>query len=329
MKNLENYLSLLQYISHRPAVGFNFKQYYENGTSLWLGSDSKELWDENIKTYSQYLEPYVDTPIKYKINEQYFRSDFDFNKELGCEVNIYLGCSHTQGVGNYEEDMFTTMINNKIGYKQMNLGLGGHGMETAYYSILKYIIRHEVKNVFHYQPLYPRYSCINRDGVFYTISYNKSDEEYEKIDKIPFRKEFIKNTVTSQGYMVYEYVKYINAISSICQRKGVPYYFICDRPPSLDEVLSKNVSRKIPNPNGTFTLEPKMLPITGPDDLVARDCMHFSRNMNKEVADRFLKLVDEHPGGYIDFDINVLDKVEVFPKVPTKDDSGVWDAKYN
>ena len=316
MKDIQNYLSLLQYISHRPSVGFNFEQYYKDGTSDWMGSDNKEAWDENIKTYSEYLQPYIDRPIKYKINEQYFRSDFDFYKHSDYKVNIFLGCSHTQGVGNYEEDMFTTMINNKIGYKQMNLGLGGHGMETAYYNLLKYITVFDVLHVFHYQPLYPRFSWVDRDGVFDTLSYNKSDEEYEKINDMPFRKEFIKNTVTSQGYMVYEYVKYINAISAICQRRGVPYYFMCDVPPSFKAVLDKNPQN---------SLEAKyLLRSSGDEDLVARDCMHFSRDMNKEVADKFLKLVEEYPEGYIDFDINVLDNVEVFPKVPRKDQSDLW-----
>lgn len=309
MKDTQNYLSLLQYISHRPSVGFNFDQYYKDGTSDWMGSDSKEAWDENIKTYSEYLQPYIDRPIKYKINEQYFRSDFDFNKHSDYKVNIFLGCSHTQGVGNYEEDMFTTMINNKIGYEQMNLGLGGHGMETAYYNLLRYITIFDVLHVFHYQPLYPRFSWVDRDGVFDTLSYNKSDEEYEKINDIPFRKEFIKNTVTSQGYMVYEYVKHINAIASLCQRKGVPYYYIGDLPSSFAAALDNNF-RIAPGPDT--------------DDLLARDCVHYSRNMNKEIANKFLKLVDKHPGGYIDFDIDVLDKVEVFPKVPIKDESDHW-----
>jgi hypothetical protein len=309
MKDIQNYLSLLQYISHRPSVGFNFEQYYKDGTSDWMGSDNKEAWDENIKTYSEYLQPYIDRPIKYKINEQYFRSDFDFYKHSDYKVNIFLGCSHTQGVGNYEEDMFTTMINNKIGYKQMNLGLGGHGMETAYYNLLKYITVFDVLHVFHYQPLYPRFSWVDRDGVFDTLSYNKSDEEYEEINDMPFRKEFIKNTVTSRGYLVYEYVKYINAIASLCQRKGVPYYYIGDFPSSFAAALD-NTFRIIPAPDT--------------DDLLARDCLHYSRNMNKEIADKFLKLVDKHPGGYIDFDIDVLDKVEVFPKVPIKDQSDHW-----
>ena len=309
MKDTQNYLSLLQYISHRPAVGFNFEQFYKDGSSDWLGSDNKEAWDENIKTYSEYLQPYIDRPIKYKINEQYFRSDFDFFKASDYKVNIFLGCSHTQGVGNYEEDMFTTMINNKIGYKQMNLGLGGHGMETAYYNLLKYIIPFDVLNVFHYQPLYPRFSWVDRDGVFDTLSYNKSDEEYEKINDIPFRKEFIKNTVTSQGYLVYQHVKHINAIASLCQRKKVPYYYIGDFPSSFAAALDNN-----------FLITPGL----DTDDLLARDCLHYSRNMNKEIANKFLKLVDKHPGGYIDFDIDVLDKVEVFPKVPIKDESDHW-----
>ena len=43
----------------------------------WVGTDSKEEFDKNLKKYSKWLQPFVNNPIRYNINKQNFRSKFD------------------------------------------------------------------------------------------------------------------------------------------------------------------------------------------------------------------------------------------------------------
>lgn len=102
-------------------------------TLYWSGSDS-------IKNYKKENNPYSKTDITYVYNRYGFRSD-EF-----CSSNyrlLFLGCSHTEGIGLPLEETFAykvySTVKNKIGkdFPFWNLGLGGNGMDAitrAYYN---------------------------------------------------------------------------------------------------------------------------------------------------------------------------------------------------
>ena len=100
----------------------------------------------------------MENPIEYKLNNEKFRTPDDFN--LIDEGNVYLGCSHTFGIGLHLENVWSYKLNQKIGGKFWNLSVAGTGV-VSHYRILKgYYKELKIKNIFHFAPKYPRFEFI-------------------------------------------------------------------------------------------------------------------------------------------------------------------------
>ena len=112
----------------------NFYGYlqYRNTEVNWLPMDTEELYDENYKNKQNrlLLEKYNWTKekIKYKFNNYGFRCE-DFK-----DVNnaVFLGCSHTIGIGIPIECSWTTLVSNEINLVPYNLGIGGGSWDTCF-----------------------------------------------------------------------------------------------------------------------------------------------------------------------------------------------------
>ena len=103
-----------------------------NSTVSWLGSDSKENFLERLK--KEPTDPdvlyYKENPIEYKFNNYGFRTEVDFIP--GMDGNIFLGCSHTVGIGHHLENTWSWKLNEEIGGNFLNLAVGGTGIGTAF-----------------------------------------------------------------------------------------------------------------------------------------------------------------------------------------------------
>ena len=103
-------------------------------TLNWIDSDRKEILEGHLKKHptSIHLQNYIKTPIKYKLNNYGFRTPDDFKN--GDEGTVYLGCSHTFGVGHYLENIWSYKLHQKIGEgKFFNLSHGATGLASQYY----------------------------------------------------------------------------------------------------------------------------------------------------------------------------------------------------
>ena len=101
-----------------------------NRTVKWLPQDTEELYLENLKSIQLALERngWIDTEITYKFNSFAFRcEEFTNNPSI-----LFLGCSHTVGVGLPIEHTWPTIVANKLNLKCYNLGQGGGSADTAY-----------------------------------------------------------------------------------------------------------------------------------------------------------------------------------------------------
>jgi hypothetical protein len=96
----------------------------------WLRMDTKELYLKNFKNNHSKLEKYgwINAPITYKFNNYGFRSD-----EFSHDPNImFLGCSHTCGIGISVEHTWANIVSKTVGLKNFNLGIGGSSNDTAF-----------------------------------------------------------------------------------------------------------------------------------------------------------------------------------------------------
>jgi len=102
-----------------------------NQEILWHGTDSKELYQKNLSRNRSLLEQYnwIDQPITYKFNSHGFRADEFDSTNPGV---VFIGCSHTLGVGLPVESTWAHIVSSKLKLKNYNLGVGGSSNDTAF-----------------------------------------------------------------------------------------------------------------------------------------------------------------------------------------------------
>jgi uncharacterized protein (DUF2164 family) len=113
---------------------FNSSYYDHAGRSpAWLDTDTKTLYKTHIddtekRKMLEELGWDKNNPT-YEINSNGFRSP-EFKKD---EPNIvFLGCSHTVGVGINLSDTFSHHVSQSLGLQNYNLGKGGGSNQTAF-----------------------------------------------------------------------------------------------------------------------------------------------------------------------------------------------------
>lgn len=108
--------------------------YCENKENqLYSGHDSKKLYETNlnIKPDDWY---YRTKTINYFHNKLGHRcknlSEVDLNNYI-----LFLGCSHTEGVGNALEDTYPYIVSNQLNCDYYNLSIGGTGLDTMMHNL--------------------------------------------------------------------------------------------------------------------------------------------------------------------------------------------------
>ena len=101
-----------------------------NRTVKWLPQDTEDRYLEHLRSRPEDLarNGWIDKEITYKFNSFAFRCD-EFTNDPSI---LFLGCSHTVGVGLPIEHTWPTLIAEKLNLKCYNLGQGGGSADTAY-----------------------------------------------------------------------------------------------------------------------------------------------------------------------------------------------------
>lgn len=232
---------------------------YPNNVYEYIPTDSKELWDKHIITQMDKpsIQYYELNPIEYKLNNAGFRTPDDFNSDdVG---NIYLGCSHTFGIGHHLENVWSYKLNKILGGKFWNLGIGATGVDSHFRLLFSFYKELKIKNIFHYAPLYPRYEFIeNGKPQWYIIAnYNKNWES--KFGNL------MKESLLTNEQVELNWYKNISAIRGLASEIGANYYVI----------------------KGSRGWH-------GKDDesLLARDLLHHTTKYHHMIYQDFLKLYD-------------------------------------
>lgn len=110
---------------------------YANKTIDWLTMDTQELFNKNVNRKKDLLieNGFIDRKITYRFNQAGFRSD-EFSNEEGI---VFLGCSHTVGIGLPYEQTWPYLISKKLGKKCYNLAIGGGSNDLAFRMAYNYI----------------------------------------------------------------------------------------------------------------------------------------------------------------------------------------------
>jgi hypothetical protein len=105
----------------------------KNETFLFASTDSEELFTKSREVMGNDWY-YYEKPIEYKYNSWGYRSkELD---EIKGDFMIVFGCSYTEGIGLYEEDMWSTKVGKELGLEVLNMGMGGTSIDFQYYNTM-------------------------------------------------------------------------------------------------------------------------------------------------------------------------------------------------
>jgi hypothetical protein len=226
------------------------------------GADKLLDFSKNIKKYPNdfSLKYYRQNPIEYKLNNEGFRTPDDFNNE--DDGNIFLGCSHTFGIGLHLENTWSYKLSQIIGGKFWNLSIPGTGAMTHYRLLKGYYKDLKIKNIFHLAPKeYFRYEFIvNNEPLEFIIGYTN-----KKTDEI--LGNLILESLINDDQLDIMYNSHIDAIKWLAHEIGANYY-LCD------------------DVRGFY--------IKDDESLKARDLKHFSVSEHDLIYKNFLKQYDNN-----------------------------------
>ena len=195
-------------------------QIYDIRTEDWLPADSHYNFEYEYKDNPDY-QLYKDNPIKYHFNEADFRSDSFSLQDYG---NVFLGCSHTFGVGHHIENTWAWEVHQAAGGGRFwNLGVEGGGISSGFINLTKYMGRMKIKNVFFFFPHRVRYSYFYKNkstpkDKAYMTTATPNFSMYQKFSK---KEKFI---MIDDRNVNLHYEIILNAILHKCNEKNIPVY---------------------------------------------------------------------------------------------------------
>lgn len=203
-----------------PLSPYNSNENYKNDTKDFYDTDNREFFerakeDPNNLEYIKYWE---DNPFNYRFNNFGFRTDDDFYE--GQEVNMFLGCSHTSGIGWPIEMTWGHMVNSEIGGPAFaNLGVGGKGIGTGFRLFSAWSRYFKIKNLFICFPHPFRYEVVDYDFAYKYITYSPiNDIVYPNSN---LRKLFLTHETATMYYF-----SNLLGIYSLASNLGIDMYYL-------------------------------------------------------------------------------------------------------
>ena len=260
-------------------------------THDWYSSDSKK----NFETYTKKVSPkvydfYKHKPFKYEFNNEGYRTPDDFKQ--GDNGVVYLGCSHTAGVGTPYNLTWVNRVHDSEDGKCFNLGIPAASPGTCF-RILSYWKEFlNIDKVFHYSLLAPRYEFIYdtknpRRNWDYLGAYLDKLEEDKK--EFPYD-NFIMNSFLTEEHRLLDQLKNFRAINDICNSLGIKYHLVTE--PMLEKWMQDSrdtIDHYINQTKLTF--------------VGARDARHYNTKTHYVLSEYFKKLSSENKSTKISFDI--------------------------
>lgn len=184
----------------------------------WAGTDTEDNFNRHIikNSHRETTDYYLQNPIEYKINSTGFR-DIELH-QLPRYIDVYLGCSHTFGIGLHKKHIWATKLAEYLEYPSLNAGIAGSGVMT-HFRLLHYLTKKfTIRKVFHYLPLtHVRYEWYS-DGKYLTTNMWK-----------PYISHHSRNSPLWLDQNIYGVAfVYNHAIKNLCAENNIEYYPFSD-----------------------------------------------------------------------------------------------------
>lgn len=122
-------------------LGFNqgFIGYTPNSLIYFSGSDDESQYQSKLKSSSADWY-YRNNPLTYSHNSLGHRSK-DINQLDLDNYILCVGCSHTEGIGNYAHDTYPQLTAELLNCDYYNLGLGGTGLDIMSHNLSTWLLK--------------------------------------------------------------------------------------------------------------------------------------------------------------------------------------------
>jgi len=216
--------------AHGDEIVTIFSQIYTPGTYEWIPADSYEKYTENFNkhsrnkdsTYFRSLLFYKDNPIEYNINEYGFRDDPLDTKPQ--EVDVYLGCSFSFGIGNHLEHVWTYKLQKYLNFPNINASVPGTGVITHYRMLVMLSKKYKIRNVFHFtdfeQPRIEWFKEVLNETKFNKSKYHNLLPTDETVTPEQVENMFNDRNITLMQHLC----KY--AIKGFCENANINLYTV-------------------------------------------------------------------------------------------------------
>jgi len=213
---------------------------------------------------------YLQKDIEYKFNNQGYRT-----KEIeNVDKNFVLifGCSHTEGIGNFEEDIWCHQLLSRKRIDFINLGKAGSGPDVQYINTLQWIKNKYIRPklvIYQWPQTFRKSFCYeNRNSIF--LKHHNVNTRNEKRDT----NWYLKRYCVEKGEMKINNYNYYYSANMLWDLVDVP-------------VLNWSWS-------GDFDRQYKKLHIIQTEDTGrARDLVHDGADIHRQVADQLEPLIDK------------------------------------
>jgi hypothetical protein len=189
--------------------------------SLWQGHDSEENWNRNLadQRHRRMLEHsgwLSAAPIEYCYNSYGFR-DQEFEV---VPSGLALGCSFTEGVGVAESQSWPQQLQQILGVRVWNLGVGGAGIGTAFRMLNRWLTHLQPQFVVLLIPPAARLEICTVNQEFQTIMpTNVTDQGLGW-----HQDQYVRHWMAEPENQVLEQHKTLLAMQMLCQQQQVPFF---------------------------------------------------------------------------------------------------------
>lgn len=250
-----------------------------NENSILVDSQRKGItttfWDNNeytiFKKNQKKVDPvYLERDIEYCFNSQGYRTKEI--KNLDKEFVLVFGCSHTEGVGNFEEDIWCSQLLTNKGIDFLNLGKAGSGPDIQYLNTLQWIKNNyplPVLVIYQWPQTFRKsFSYKKREKIF--LKHHNVNNSIEKKDT----EWYLKRYCVEEGEMTVNNYKDYASSNLLWNLIDVP-------------VLNWTWQ-------GDFETDYDNLNIIETEDTGrARDLMHDGPDIHRQVADKLTPIIDK------------------------------------
>lgn len=195
----------------------------EDGVLDWHPSDTEQRFNENLKKYQNSSDEYIkkslkfyqENPISYQVNSEGFR-DVPLSTKPN-EVDVFLGCSFTFGIGIHNEYTWTHKIAQHTKFPSINAGIGGSGPITHYRILIHLAKRFKIRNLFYLIDFnHHRYEW------YYDHLTNKDFSQYKFLTPhCPGISTLDFENILNERNRIFSIHAMFNAVKGLCYDKGI------------------------------------------------------------------------------------------------------------